>query len=86
LAATSRVVAPCGSCRKLIAEGAQLANSNIRVTCCNGQLTGIVVLTIAELLPSAFGPEDLAVGRNWPALREELRSCGEQLIAIRRKQ
>jgi cytidine deaminase len=85
-AGTSRVVTPCGSCRQLIAEAAQRASSNVRVICCNGRLSSIVVSTIAELLPNTFGPEDLAVGRQWPALREELRAYVERLVAIRKKQ
>jgi cytidine deaminase len=85
LTATSRIVAPCGACRQLIAEAAQLANSDIRVICCNGQLSRIIVSTIAELLPNAFGAEHLAAGENWPALREQLRECVERLIAIRKK-
>jgi cytidine deaminase len=55
---------PCGSCRQLIAECAQLADHNVRVIGCNGQLSDIVVSTIAELLPRAFGPESLAINRN----------------------
>jgi cytidine deaminase len=84
-AGASRVVAPCGSCRQLIAEAAQRANCNVRVICCNGELSRIVVWTIGELLPNAFGPENLAVGRQWPGLREELHACVERLIAIRKK-
>lgn len=85
-AGASRLVAPCGSCRQLIAEAAQRANGNVRVICCNGELSSIAVWTIAELLPNAFGPENLTVSRRWPALREELRACVGRLIAIRKKQ
>jgi cytidine deaminase len=83
-AGASRVVAPCGSCRQLIAEAAQRANGNVRVICCNGELSSIAVWTIAELLPNAFGPENLTASRQWPALREELRACVRRLIAIRK--
>ena len=85
-AGASRVVAPCGSCRQVIAEAAQRASCNVRVICCNGELSSITVWTIAELLPHAFGPENLAVNRRWPALQEELRACVRRLIAIRKKQ
>ncbi|MGA7262248.1 MAG: cytidine deaminase [Stellaceae bacterium] len=85
-AGASRLVAPCGSCRQLIAEAAQRANCDVRVICCNGELSSIAVWTIAELLPNAFGPENLTVSRRWPALREELRACIGRLIAIRKKQ
>ena len=84
-AGASRVVTPCGSCRQLIAEAAQRANANVRVICCNGELSNIAVWTVAELLPNAFGPENLPASRKWPAVREELRACVERLIAIRKK-
>jgi len=71
---------------QVIAEAAQRASGNVRVICCNGELSSITVWTIAELLPNAFGPENLAVNRQWPALREELRACVQRLIAIRKKQ
>lgn len=79
----SAVVAPCGACRQLIAEAAQLADTDIRVICCNGELSRITVFTLAELLPKAFGPGDLGVGRDWPASRESLLGCVERLIAAR---
>ena len=84
-AGASRVLAPCGSCRQLIAEAAHRANGSVRVICSNAELSSIAVWTIAELLPNAFGPENLAVGRQWPALQEELRAYVQRLIAIRKK-
>ena len=84
-AGASRVVTPCGSCRQLIAEAAQRANANVRVICCNGELSNIAVWTVAELLPNAFGPENLPASRKWPAVQEELRACVERLIAIRKE-
>jgi cytidine deaminase len=85
-AGASRVVSPCGSCRQLIAEAAQRASGNVRVICCNGELSSIATWTITELLPNAFGPENLTASRQWPALQEELRACVQRLIAIRKKQ
>jgi cytidine deaminase len=84
-AGASRVVSPCGSCRQLIAEAAQRASGNVRVICCNGELSSIATWTIAELLPNAFGPENLTASRQWPALQGALRACVERLIAIRKK-
>ena len=86
LAGASQVVAPCGSCRQLIAEAAQRANSNVRVICCNGELSSIVISTIAELLPNAFGPDTLGASRQWPTLRQELHAAVERLIATRERQ
>jgi len=81
----SRVVTPCGSCRQLIAEAAQLANSDVRVLCCNGELSRIVVSKISELLPNAFGPENLGVSRQWPALREKVGARVAELTANRKR-
>jgi cytidine deaminase len=80
-----RVVAPCGSCRQLIAEAAQLANSDVRVVCCNGELSSILVSKISELLPNAFGPENLGMSRQWPSLRERLRARVAELTANRKR-
>jgi cytidine deaminase len=84
-AGAARVVAPCGSCRQLIVEAAQLANGDVRVLLCSGELDRIVVSKISELLPNAFGPEHLGVSREWPALREQLRARVTELIAIRKR-
>lgn len=78
----SRVVAPCGSCRQLILEAGRLAKTEVRVLCCNGELSSIVVATIAELLPQAFGPENLNLSREWPILQGELQARLQQLIAL----
>jgi cytidine deaminase len=84
-AGASRVVAPCGSCRQLIAEAAQLAKSDVRVLCCNGELSSIIVSRIAELLPAAFGPENLGVTHQWSKLRLRLEARVKQLIDLRQK-
>lgn len=81
-----QVVAPCGSCRQLIAEAAQRSNADVRVICCSARLDNIVISTITELLPHAFGPETLRGRRQWPELHRELRSFVERLIATRKKQ
>lgn len=84
-AGAARVVAPCGACRQLIAEAAQLAKCDVRVLCCNGELSNIVEATISTLLPEAFGPENLGLGHHWPSLRDELRARVEELIEFRRR-
>ena len=81
----SQIVAPCGSCRQLMAEAAQLAGTELRVLCCNAELTAITVSTISELLPGAFGPRNLGLDREWPSLREGLQARVRQLIALRQK-
>jgi cytidine deaminase len=81
----SRVVAPCGSCRQLIAEAAQLTNRDVRVLCCNGELSLIVASSISKLLPEAFGPQNLGRAQQWPSLREELQARVKELIEMRQK-
>jgi cytidine deaminase len=85
-AGASRVVAPCGSCRQVIAEAAQVTNSDVRVLCCNGELSSIVEAPISELLPDAFGPQNLGLTEEWTTLREELEACVKQLIDRRQQQ
>jgi cytidine deaminase len=81
----SKVVAPCGSCRQLLAEAAQLSKTDVRVLCCNGELSNIAASTISKLLPEAFGPENLGLAGQWPSLRQDLRARIEQLVARRQK-
>ncbi|VXB82675.1 cytidine/deoxycytidine deaminase [Bacillus sp. 349Y] len=55
VADTKRPVPPCGACRQVISE---LCPKDMRVVLTN--LNGDVQdLTVAELLPGAFSPEDL---------------------------
>jgi cytidine deaminase len=79
----SQVVTPCGRCRQLIAEAAQLAKRDVRVLSCTGDLTRVVEATISELLPEAFGPANLGLVDIWPKLREKLRARTKQLTAKR---
>jgi cytidine deaminase len=81
----SRIVTPCGSCRQLIAEAAQISKTDVRILCCNGELSSISVSTISELLPQAFGPENLGVTHQWSKLRLRLEARVKQLIDLRQK-
>jgi cytidine deaminase len=85
-ASASHVVTPCGSCRQLIAEAAQLTKRDVRVLCCNSELSMIVERAISELLPESFGPQTLRLADQWPSLREGLRLRIQQLIKLRQKQ
>jgi cytidine deaminase len=81
----AQVVTPCGSCRQIIAEAAQVTGSDIRVLCCNGELSSIAISSIAELLPDAFGlgnREAVSLSRLW---REQLQIGVERLVAARKK-
>ena len=69
---TSAIVTPCGRCRQLISEVAQLANNPyMRILCCSGDLM-VLPTTIGELLPEAFGPRSLGLADVWPGMRHRL--------------
>ncbi|KQS04443.1 cytidine deaminase [Sphingomonas sp. Leaf357] len=55
-------VGPCGRCRQVINEAAQIGGRDIVVWC--GSATGDAVdrHMLSELLPHAFGPKDLGIG------------------------
>lgn len=67
----SQVVTPCGRCRQLIFEAAQISNVDIRVLSCSGDLSQIAESTIAELLPDAFGPANLGLDKAWLKIRQQ---------------
>ncbi len=55
------VTAPCGACRQVIYELAQLGGKDIEIIMANTKKTKIIKAKISELLPLAFGPKDLGV-------------------------
>jgi cytidine deaminase len=74
----SQVVTPCGRCRQLILEAAQIADTDVRVFSCSGDLEQIREAVISDLLPEAFGPKNLGLEKSWPPMREKLaRSVAE---------
>lgn len=54
-------IKPCGMCRQLIAEFAQLSQNNIEIIMCDNKGEKIKESTIYEMLPHAFGPETLGL-------------------------
>ena len=52
-------VRPCGRCRQILNEAAQLANHDLLVHCASADLSVIETHKISELLPFPFGPSDL---------------------------
>ena len=68
----SRIVTPCGRCRQLIFEASQIAKTEVRVFSCSGDLEHIREALISELLPEAFGPNNLGLENTWPHLRDTL--------------
>ncbi len=58
---TTVVTAPCGECRQVLFEFSQIANTPLNVIMATTKMDKIIVATIEELLPLAFGPKDLGV-------------------------
>ncbi len=56
-------VSPCGRCRQVLNEAAQMGGRDLPVHC--GAAEGDVIRSyrLSELLPDAFGPLDLGIGR-----------------------
>jgi len=53
--------APCGACRQVIYEFSQISGKNIEIILSNTKKNKIIITTINELLPLAFGPVDLGI-------------------------
>ena len=58
---TSEVTGPCGSCRQMLYEAAQISEFNLEIIMSTTKMDKIVIATIEELLPLAFGPKDLGI-------------------------
>lgn len=54
------VCTPCGGCRQAILEAAQLGGRDIEILCGSGDGSAIEHYRISGLLPSGFGPANLA--------------------------
>lgn len=59
--ATMEVTAPCGDCRQFLNEVSDLSNIDLKVILSTTAREKIVVTTIKELLPLAFGPKNLII-------------------------
>lgn len=57
----SEITGPCGACRQMIFEAAQISEKDIEVIMLDGKKENIIIATIEELLPLAFGPKNLGV-------------------------
>jgi cytidine deaminase len=53
------VVRPCGRCRQILNEAAQVGGRDIIVHCSSGDASVIETHRLSDLLPYAFGPADL---------------------------
>jgi cytidine deaminase len=54
-------VSPCGRCRQVINEAAQMAARDLPVHCGAAEGDAIRSYRLSELLPDAFGPADLGI-------------------------
>ncbi|MBI2666080.1 cytidine deaminase [Candidatus Woesearchaeota archaeon] len=58
---TTKITGPCGECRQVLYEFAQISGVNLEIVMSTTKKDQIVVATIEELLPFAFGPLDLGI-------------------------
>ncbi|OGZ05281.1 MAG: cytidine deaminase [Candidatus Lloydbacteria bacterium RIFCSPHIGHO2_01_FULL_49_22] len=58
---TTEVTGPCGSCRQMLYELSQISNCDLEIVLSTSKKDKIIVTTIKELLPLAFGPVDLGI-------------------------
>jgi cytidine deaminase len=56
-----KIVTPCGRCRQIILEASQVSRVDVRVFCCNGDLSKCRTYVISQLLPDGFGPANLGI-------------------------
>lgn len=54
-------VGPCGRCRQVINEAAQIGGRDILIHCAGAEGGHIATYRLSELLPHAFGPADLGI-------------------------
>jgi len=54
-------VGPCGRCRQVINEAAQIGGRDILIHCAAAEGDTVATYQLSELLPHAFGPADLGL-------------------------
>lgn len=55
-------VSPCGRCRQVLNEAAQLGGRDLVIHCAAAEGDAVSTYRLSELLPHAFGPADLGLG------------------------
>ena len=58
---TQEVSAPCGACRQVLYEMSQISEENMKIILSTTDKEKIILTTINELLPLAFGPKDVGI-------------------------
>ncbi len=56
------IVRPCGRCRQVLNEAAQIGGRDVRVHCAGAEGDAVATHALSALLPDAFGPADLGIG------------------------
>jgi cytidine deaminase len=54
-------VRPCGRCRQILSEAAQLADTDLPIHCASADGQKVETHLMSDLLPHAFGPKDLGL-------------------------
>lgn len=54
-------VSPCGRCRQVINEAAQMSATDLPVHCAAAEGDAVRTYRLSQLLPDAFGPADLGL-------------------------
>ncbi|MFW2851210.1 cytidine deaminase [Sphingomonas sp. TX0543] len=54
-------VNPCGRCRQVLNEAAQMGGRDLIVHCGAAEGGAVITYRLSELLPDAFGPADLGI-------------------------
>lgn len=55
-------IRPCGRCRQILNEAAQMGGRDLTVYCAGAEGDGYETHRLSDLLPHAFGPGDLGLG------------------------
>ncbi|MEK7342565.1 MAG: cytidine deaminase [Pseudomonadota bacterium] len=55
------LVTPCGRCRQIMNEAEQMAGRPLAIYCATPGGDRMLTLSVADLLPHAFGPKDLGI-------------------------
>jgi len=55
-------IRPCGRCRQVLNEAAQMGKRDLAVYCGGAEGSAIETHMLSDLLPHAFGPGDLGIG------------------------
>ncbi|MCK9345135.1 MAG: cytidine deaminase [Candidatus Pacebacteria bacterium] len=58
---TNTVTAPCGSCRQMLYELSQVSGGDFGFVLSTTKMDKIIITSIKELLPLAFGPLDIGI-------------------------